>query len=80
MAVMSIRIDEDKLKLLKILSSLEEKTIGAFVEGLIDDYMERNKSKVREQLEKIKLDAIMGLSESAFEEWKNEADDIYDEL
>ena len=80
MAVMSIRIDEGKRKMLKILSSLEGKTIGAFVEGLIDDYMERNKSKVREQLEKTELGAIMKLSESVFSEWKNEADDVHDDL
>ncbi len=58
MAVMSIRINENKQKLLKILSSLEEKTIGVFVEDLIEEYMQRNRKKFRERLEILGLDAI----------------------
>lgn len=75
MAVMSIRIDENKQKLLKILSSLEEKTIGVFVEDLLEDYMKRNKKSFREKLEILGLDAI----KSEFMVWSDETGSPYDE-
>jgi len=79
-AVMSIRIEKNKQKLLKILSSLEGKTIGGFVENLIEDYMKRNKTKYRKELENLGLESTEELTESSLMEWYNKADDIYDEL
>jgi len=77
---MSIRIEKNKQKLLKILSSLEGKTIGGFVENLIEDYMKRNKTKYRKELENLGLESTEELTESSLMEWYNKADDIYDEL
>jgi len=41
MSVLSIRINEKKRKLLKIISALEEKTIGGLIESWIDEHIEK---------------------------------------
>ena len=80
MSVISIRIKDQKQKLLKIISSLEERTIGSLVEEWIDDYIEKNKKRFQSQLEKDDLIELMKISEPSFLEWDNEEDDIYNDL
>ncbi len=80
MSVMSIRIDDNKRKILKIIASIEGKTMGSIVSELIDEYIKKNKKKIAEISEKEDLNAIMKLSEKSFSEWDNEEDEIYNEL
>ena len=47
MSVMSIRIQDDKRKLLKILASVEGETISGIVSKLIDGYIEEKKGNIR---------------------------------
>jgi len=80
MSVMSIRIDDNKRKVLKVIASLEGKTMGRIVGELIDDYIKRNKEKIIELSEKENLNEIMKLSEASFMEWDNTEDEIYNNL
>lgn len=80
MSVMSIRIDDSKRKALKVIASLEGKTIGGIVTELIEDYVHRNKKKILELSEKENLSEIMKMSEYSFMEWDNEEDEIYNNL
>ena len=80
MAVMSIRISDKKRKLLKIISSLEGKSMSALVEEWIEDYVKKNEEDYAEQLEEREINMIMRLSEPAFMEWNNDADNVYDDL
>jgi hypothetical protein len=78
MSVMSIRIDNNKRKILKIIASVEEKTMGGIVSSLIEDYIAENKEKITKLPETENLNSIVGLSEFSFMEWDNEEDEIYD--
>ena len=80
MAVISIRIDDNKRKILKIIASLEGKTMGGLVSEWIDDYLTKNRSKIKELSEKENLWEIMKISESSFAEWNNDEDEIYNDL
>jgi len=80
MAVMSIRISDKKRKLLKIISSLEGKSMSALVEEWIEDHVKKNEKDYAEQLEEREINMIMRLSEPAFMEWNNDADNVYDDL
>ncbi len=80
MGVMSIRIDENKRKTLKVIASIEGKPMGKIVSDLIDEYIKNNKEKLRELSEKENLKEIMKLSENSFAEWDNEEDEIYNNL
>lgn len=80
MSVMSIRIDDSKRKALKVIASLEGKTLGGIVGELIDEYIKRNKEKIIELSEKENLNEIMKLSEASFIEWDNAEDEIYNNL
>ena len=80
MSVISIRIKDHKQKLLKVISSLEGRTIGNLVEEWIDEYIEKNKKRYQSELEKENLTAIMKISEPSFMEWDNEEDDVYNDL
>lgn len=80
MSVMSIRIEDNKRKVLKIIASLEGKSMGGIVSELIDEYIQRNKQKIMELSEKENLTEIMKLSETSFIEWDNEEDEIYNNL
>ena len=80
MGVMSIRIDDSKRKLLKVIASIEDKTMGGIVTELIDEYIKRNKEKIIDLSEKENLNNIMKLSEASFTEWNNEEDEIYNNL
>jgi predicted DNA-binding protein len=80
MSVMSIRIDDNKRKILKVIASLEGKTMGGIVTELIDEYIKRNREKMKELSKKANLNEIMKLSETSFIEWDNEEDEIYNNL
>ena len=77
---MSIRINEDKRKMLKIIASIEGKTMSTIMSELIDEYVKRNRKKILELSEREKLKEIMELSETAFADWDNEEDEIYNNL
>ena len=77
---MSIRIDDNKRKALKVIASIEGKTMGGIVSDLIESYIIENKEKIKELSEKENLNEIMRMSEKSFMEWDNEEDEIYDTL
>ena len=80
MSVMSIRIDDNKRKALKIIASIEGKTMGGIVADLIESYITENREKIKGLSEKENLNEIMSLSEKSFMEWDNEEDEIYNRL
>ena len=80
MGVMSIRIDDNKRKVLKVIASIEGKTMGGIVAELIEEYVNRNREKIAEISKKENLDEIMKMSEISFMEWDNEEDEIYNNL
>ena len=90
MSVLSVRINEQKRKLLKIISALEEKTIGGLIEFWIDEHVEKNKAHYYSQLADSPLiDSENDLDQIAewlkvpapeFKEWDNEDDDIYNDM
>jgi hypothetical protein len=80
MGVMSIRISDKKKKMLKIVASLEEKTIGGFIEELLDDYIEKNMKGLKTSIKEDDLDMIMQLTEESFLDWDNDEDEIYNNL
>ena len=80
MSVMSVRIDDNKRRILKVIASLEGKTMGGVISELIDDYIRKNKKKISLILEKTDLKEIMALSETSFLEWDNDEDEIYNDL
>ena len=43
MSVVSFRIDDKKRRVLKVIASLEGKTMGGIVTELIDEYIKRNR-------------------------------------
>lgn len=77
MSVMSIRIDDRKRKMLKVLASIKGKSMGSIVSELIDEYIEENKSEFSGFEES---DYLLKLSEGPFSEWNNEEDEVYNEL
>lgn len=77
---MSFRIDDKKRKALKIIASIEGKSMCGIVSELIEDYIKKNKGKIKELPEKENLHEIMKMSEKSFIEWDNEEDEIYNEL
>lgn len=80
MSVMSIRIDDNRRKALKVIASIEGKTMGGIVSDLIEGYIEHNKEKIVSLSERENINSLMGLSEKSFMEWDNEEDEIYDSL
>ncbi len=80
MSVLSIRIKDNKRKLLKVISALEETTISNLVESWIDDYLEKNRKKYCDELSDSSLIHMMKISEPSFEEWDNPEDDVYNDL
>ena len=80
MSVMSIRIDDKQRKLLKVIASVEGKTMGGIVSSLIEEYIDENKVKLAGLTDSESLSAVAGMSESSFMEWDNEEDAIYDNL
>jgi len=80
MGIMSIRIDDKKRKALKVIASLEGKTMGSLVSELIEDYIVQNKKKFKKLGEKTEINELMEISEIPFSEWDNKEDEIYDKL
>lgn len=80
MSVLSIRIKDNKRKLLKIISAFEDKTIGSLIELWIDDYIEQNKEKYAQTLTDQELQGVMKISEPSFSEWENDEDEVYNDL
>jgi hypothetical protein len=80
MGVMSIRVADDKRKLLKIFASMEAKTISSLVANLIDEYLQKRKKNMKLKSKENELEIIMKLSEQSFAIWDNNEDKIYDEL
>ena len=80
MSVLSIRIKDNKRKLLKVISALEETTISNLVESWIDDYLEKNRKKYSDELSDSSFIHMMKISEPSFEEWDNPEDDVYNDL
>ena len=80
MSIMSIRIDDNKRKALKVIASIEGKTMGGIVSDLIENYIIENKEKITGLSEKESLNEIMSLSEKSFMEWDNDEDEIYNKL
>ncbi len=80
MSVVSIRIDDDKRKLVKALASLEGRTMTEVVSNLLDEYIEKRKAALATSGKEEEIRALMRLSEPAFSEWVNEDDDVYDRM
>jgi uncharacterized protein (DUF1778 family) len=81
MGVMSVRVNDDKRKLLKVIASAEGKTISGIVEELIEEYIDKNKTKVLKFTKPDEQNELMKLSETAFAaDWDNAEDAIYDKL
>lgn len=75
--MMSIRIDDEKKKKLKVIASLKGISMSSIVEELIDQYIEEVKSDI-DLDEEIK--AMMKVSEPIFDDWDNDEDEIYNDL
>ena len=80
MSVMSIRIDDNKRKLLKAVASLEGRSMSDLVAQLIDEYTERRAKELAREGVSGELQALMKVSEAAFSEWDNAEDAVYDTL
>lgn len=80
MSVMSIRIDNTKRKALKVIASIEGKSMGGIVSELIEDYIKKNKERIKGLSENENLNEIMKMSEKSFMEWDNDEDEIYNAL
>ena len=80
MSVMSVRIDNSKRKALKIIASIEGKSMGGIVSELIDDYIDEKKDVLINLSESEDLKEVMKMSELSFSEWDNEEDEIYNTL
>ncbi len=80
MSIMSIRVDDNKRKALKVIASIEGKTMGSIVSGLIEEYISKNQSKLSQRPENSELISLMKMSERSFTEWDNEEDEVYDRL
>jgi len=80
MSVMSVRIDDRKRKALKVIASIEGKSMGGILTELIEEYINKHKEKINKLSEKENLNEIMKLSEASFMEWDNEEDEVYNDL
>ncbi len=80
MGVMSIRISDKKKKMLKVIASLQDKTIGGLIEELLDDYIDKNMKGIKDTIKKDDLELIMQLTEESFLDWDNDEDEIYNKL
>ena len=80
MSVMSVRIDDNKRKALKIIASIEGKSMGGIVTELIDNYIDEKKNVLINLSESENLKELMKMSESSYSEWNNNEDEIYNTL
>jgi len=80
MGVMSIRINDKKKKMLKVIASIQGKTIGGLIEELLDEYIDKNMSGLKDTIKEDDLGMIMQLTEESFLDWENDEDEIYNSL
>jgi predicted DNA-binding protein len=80
MSVMSVRIDDQKKQALKIIASIEGKSMGGIVAELIETYIDEKKEVLIHLSERENLKELMKMSEFSFSEWDNQEDDIYNNL
>jgi len=80
MSVISIRIDDRRRKLLKVIASAEGRSMTSLVCQLLDEYVERKMAKMADYSQDRELQALMKVSEDAFAEWDNAEDGVYDSL
>ncbi len=80
MSVISIRIDDNQRKLLKVIASAEGRSMTSLVCQLLDEYVERNRAKLSDYTQNREVQALMKVSEAAFAEWDNDEDAVYDAL
>ncbi|MCY7348428.1 MAG: hypothetical protein LH614_19715 [Pyrinomonadaceae bacterium] len=69
-----IEIEDVKQKSLENIAAQHDKKINEFVVEILDDYLHRKNIESRE------INGLMSLSETSFNEWDNEEDDVYDQL
>ena len=77
---MSIRIDDNKRKTLKIIASIEGRSMGGIISELIEEYIKKNREKMAKTSGDMNLANVMKMSEPTFMDWDNEEDEIYDRL
>jgi len=80
MNTISLNIETNQQQFLNTLAIREGKTISDIIIELIDNYIISRDNKIEMMNEKKNITALMKLSESSFDEWDNEEDDIYDSL
>jgi len=80
MSVISIRIDDTRRKLLKVVASAEGRSMTSLVCQLIDEYVDRKRSALADYTRNPDVQALMKVSEPAFAEWDNDEDAVYDSL
>ena len=80
MSVMSVRIDDSKRKALKIIASIEGKSMGGIISELIENYIDEKKDVLINLTESENLKELMKMSAFSFSEWDNEEDEIYNTL
>ena len=80
MAVMSIRIKDEERKLLKVLASLEGRTMTEVVSELLGEYVRKRQAQLVRSGKSLETWGLMKLSEPSFAEWDNEEDQAYDDL
>lgn len=76
MGVIRIKIENNKLEVLKKIAANEERTIEDIISKLIENYINSNFEKNSTNSVK----EMMRMSESSFEDWDNQNDEIYNEL
>jgi len=67
MSVMSIRIDDDKRKILKLIASIEGKQMGTLISELIEKYIKENKEKLKSLYLSCEINSMMKISEPSFD-------------
>ncbi len=80
MSVMSVRIKDEKKHILKVIASIEGKTMGGLISELIDGYILKNRNRLKLTSEEIDLKELMSLSNNSFMEWDNDEDEVYNDL
>ena len=71
---LTIEIDDRKRKSLESIAARKGKKVGEFVTEILDEYL------YRENRTDAEMQDWMKLSETAFAEWDNEEDAVYDKL
>ena len=75
---LTIEIEHNKQKSLESIAAREGKNVAEVVKEILDKYLA--KESFAERSERLETNGLMGLSETAFVEWDNEEDSVYDKL